>query len=103
MTILLKTIYRFSSIPLQIPTQFFIKIENQSSTSCGNKKPKTILNNKITVTSNTTQCQVALMSYIMRRTSTDTLTRGTELNPGHESTHPWTPGFDKETMITQHL
>jgi hypothetical protein len=38
MTILPKTIYRFSVIPKQIPTQFFIEVERMISGSYGNTK-----------------------------------------------------------------
>jgi hypothetical protein len=52
MAILLKIIYRFSVIPIRIPTQFFIELEKSICKFIwNNKKPKTakiILNNKRT-------------------------------------------------------
>jgi hypothetical protein len=50
---LLKAVYRFNSIPIKIPSQFFIKLERAICNSIGiTKNPgyqmKTILNNKRT-------------------------------------------------------
>jgi hypothetical protein len=52
LAILLKAIYRFSAVPIKIPTQSFIELETASlKLIWNNKKPmiaKTILNNKRT-------------------------------------------------------
>jgi hypothetical protein len=52
MAILLKTIYRFNTISIKIPTQFFIELERAICNFIwNNKKPrqaKTLFNNKRT-------------------------------------------------------
>ena len=57
MAILLKAIYRFSAVPIKIPTQFFIELErtilkfiwnNKNKQTKENRIVKTILNNKRT-------------------------------------------------------
>jgi hypothetical protein len=52
MVILLKAIYRFNSILIKSPNQFFIELERAiCKFTCNNKKPriaKTVINNKRT-------------------------------------------------------